>query len=140
MKYVSIPALRSFLGTKILRRFGSAKFVPPPFFSRRSANLQEGWRLSKICARQMGKGGEPNRGEFNSRQLIKNQSRTILSDPDHAERKTEIYDFRSVLNCISINRCTADSGSVSADFAFADCSAVSAGCSDSADYSDSGYS
>ena len=45
------------------------KFVPPPFFGRRSAISQIGCRLSKNGARQTGKGGVPNRDEFDSRQL-----------------------------------------------------------------------
>ncbi|MBR4910951.1 MAG: hypothetical protein IKZ47_06495 [Clostridia bacterium] len=54
---------------KILLVLSSTKFVPPHFFRWRGTNLQEGWRLSKMSARKMNKGGEQNRNVFDSRQI-----------------------------------------------------------------------
>ena len=79
---------------EILLVLSSKKFVPPHFFSRRGTNLQEGRRLSKMSARKINKGGEPNRRGFDSRQINPVMK---MAEKENAFSRTEMLIGKSGL-------------------------------------------
>ena len=110
--------------------------MPPPFFTPRSVNLPEGCRLSKMSASRMGKGGEPNRNEFDSRQIthstiIRTRLKGVFSEPfvcrPHRAtarfrpphkilRKNALISGRRILSEMNLGLCKAKTQEILTDF------------------------